>query len=141
MGTWARPKKRINALEVKGMIKYFFLVILSIPMHSYSLGPKILIDGDATMAKKLVTKENALLLDVRTTFEAAFSQIKGSKRIHISDLEKNIQTVKSWVDGDLSRPIVVYCAAGVRAAQAKEILQKHGFKRVMNLGGVSDWKE
>lgn len=100
---------------------------------------KELKDFDSKLAHKLVEKEGALLLDVRTLIEHKFSSLPNSKRIHVGDLDEKIGKVKKWVKNDLDHPIVVFCAAGVRAKKAKAILKKHGFTRVMNLGGISDW--
>jgi rhodanese-related sulfurtransferase len=96
-------------------------------------------DYDSKVAHELYEKEGALLLDVRTLVEYKFSSIKGSKRIHVGDLEEEIDKVKKWTKGDKNHPIIVFCAAGIRAERAKKILKKHGYKRVVNLGGISDW--
>jgi len=37
-----------------------------------------------------------------------------------------------------SAPIVVYCASGMRASKAKAILERQGFKTVLNAGGLAD---
>jgi phage shock protein E len=39
---------------------------------------------------------------------------------------------------DKSAPILVYCAAGKRAAKAKELLESLGYQRVLNGGGLGD---
>jgi rhodanese-related sulfurtransferase len=96
-------------------------------------------DYDSKMAHKLVKEQGGLLLDVRTLIENKISSIKGAKRIHVGDLEEEIEQVKKWVGNDMNKPIVVFCAAGVRAARAKKILKKSGFTCVQNLGGISDW--
>lgn len=96
-------------------------------------------DFDSDIAHHLVEKQDALLLDVRTLIEHKISHIKGSKRIHVGDILEKISTIKEWVKNDLEKPIVIYCAAGIRAAKAKKILQENGFKCVQNLGGISDW--
>lgn len=96
-------------------------------------------DYDSKLAHYLVEKENALLLDVRTFIEYKFSSLDGSKRIHIGDLEEEMDKIKKWTKGNKDHPIVVFCAAGIRAERAKKILKKQGYTRVVNLGGVSDW--
>lgn len=96
-------------------------------------------DYDSKVAHHLVEKEGALLLDVRTLVEYKFSSLKGSKRIHVGDLDQQIKQVEKWTKGNKDHPIVVFCAAGIRAERAKKILKKHGYTRVVNLGGISDW--
>jgi len=43
------------------------------------------------------------------------------------------------VGGDKTKPIVVYCGSGRRAATAKEKLVAAGYTQVTNLGGIADW--
>jgi phage shock protein E len=40
--------------------------------------------------------------------------------------------------GDKSKPIVVYCAAGSRAAKAKRTLESAGYTQVVNGGGLDE---
>lgn len=96
-------------------------------------------DYDSKVAHYLVEKEHALLLDVRTLVEYKFSSLKGSKRIDVGDLEKEMDKIKKWTKGDKNHPIVVFCASGRRAARAKKILKKHGYTHVVNVGGISDY--
>ncbi len=96
-------------------------------------------DYDSKVARHLVEKEKALLLDVRTLIEYKFSSLDGSKRIHIGDLEEEMGKIKKWTKGDKNHPIVVFCAAGTRADKAKKILKKHGYTKVVNVGGISDY--
>ncbi|GAB4114970.1 MAG: hypothetical protein Kow001_16220 [Acidobacteriota bacterium] len=96
-------------------------------------------DHDPTLAKRLVEEEGALVLDVRTPREFQSGHVPQAHNIEISQLSSRLDEVRKLVNGDTSRPIVVYCAAGVRAAKAKRILMQAGFTRVTNLGGVQDW--
>lgn len=124
------------------MKNILILICLLFSFQSFSADSKkevVLKDFDSKLAHQLIEKENGLLLDVRTLIEHTFSSVKGSKRIHVGDLEDQIEKIKKWVDGDMNRPIVVFCAAGIRAAKAKKILIKNGFKRVVNVGGISDY--
>lgn len=80
-----------------------------------------------------------MVLDVRTPREFRSGHVPRAQNIEISQLSSRLDEVRKLVEGDTSRPIVVYCAAGVRAAKAKRILLQAGFTRVTNLGGVQDW--
>jgi len=78
----------------------------------------------------------ALLLDVRTSQE--FQQVALPKSLlvpHTELLEKDsgaIERVLDAVEGDKNAEIAVYCAAGVRSATAKAVLDSHGFTNVQN---------
>ena len=41
---------------------------------------------------------------------------------------------------NLDAPIIVYCRSGVRSAAAEEKLSKLGYKNIMDMGGIINWK-
>jgi phage shock protein E len=77
--------------------------------------------------------KGALIVDVRTPGEFNSGHYKGSINIPVDDVEKNL--VKF---GDKNRLIVVYCRTGNRSGKAKAILDKNGFKNVINGGGLKE---
>jgi len=91
-------------------------------------------------AHRLVEKEKALLLDVRTLVEYKIKHISGAKRIGISKVPEKLEVIEE-MSGGKDKPIVVYCLSGGRSGKAKKILEEAGFKRVYNLGGISRWKD
>ncbi|RMG94882.1 MAG: rhodanese-like domain-containing protein [Deltaproteobacteria bacterium] len=86
-------------------------------------------------------EEGALLIDVRTPEEFAEGHVEGAWNVPVDRVEQELSAIEAKAGGDKSKPIVVYCRSGRRAAKAKEILLQHGFTRVTNLGGLSDWCE
>jgi rhodanese-related sulfurtransferase len=101
----------------------------------------ITLDRDPDLACQLVKHENALLLDVRTWWEFKLYRLPGAKNIWVGDLSKRLEEVSQVLGGKKDRPIVVYCTKGVRAGEAKKILQEGGFTNVTNLGGIADWTD
>jgi phage shock protein E len=92
-------------------------------------------DRDPALAHRLVAR-GAVLVDVRTSEEYAARHIDGAINIPVDDLEARVSDVSK---GDTSKPVVVYCHSGNRAARAKKILTEHGYSQVTNLGGIDDW--
>jgi rhodanese-related sulfurtransferase len=84
-------------------------------------------------ARRLVA-EGALLLDVRSIGEFQAGHLDGAVHVPLHELEQRSREL-----GPPERPIVVYCQSGVRSAQALRTLTRHGFQRVYNLGGLSNW--
>lgn len=118
---------------MKNLILFLFIAL------SLNLNALEIKDNDGKFAQKLVKENGALLLDVRTKPEHMISSISEAKRIHIGDLEERMDDVKKWTKGNKEKPIVVFCAAGVRAEKARAILKKAGYKNVINMGGISNW--
>jgi len=95
-------------------------------------------DRDRDLAHRLV-REGALLLDVRTEAEHREQRLENSLLIPHDQIAQRLGEIAAAQGGDRSRPIVVFCQRGGRAATAKQVLLANGFTEVTNLGGISDW--
>ena len=69
------------------------------------------------------------LLDVRTPDEFALGTIAGAVNIPLDDLRERIAEVPT------DRPILIFCAVGLRGYLAQRILLGRGFANVRNLSG------
>lgn len=76
-------------------------------------------------------KKGALIIDVRTPAEYREGHIKGAVNIPYDQIRSRI----SELGNDKNRDIVLYCRSGRRSGIAKKILEKIGFKNVLNAGG------
>jgi len=85
----------------------------------------------------------ALIIDTREINELALTgKIKDSVHIPRGLIEfQNKETNPNGLEGfTKDRKIILYCAAGSRAALAGKALKDIGFADVHNLGGFSDWQ-
>ena len=91
--------------------------------------------------RALVAAGNAVIVDVRDSAELAGGKVKGAKHIPRGSLEFRADGATSYHDPALSpdKTVILYCAAGSRAALAGKALKDMGYKDVRNLGGFSDW--
>lgn len=92
---------------------------------------------DPDAARKLIS-EGAVVIDVRTPDEYAQEHLPSAVNIPVQDFSARINEVAKLVASDKARPIVVYCAAGSRAAKAKGQLDAAGYSHVVNGGGLDD---
>jgi len=74
-------------------------------------------------------------VDVRTPGEYAEWHFEGSMNIPLDELGKSISYF-----GSAENCIIVYCRRGNRSATAKSILEKYGFKNVINGGGLDEMR-
>jgi phage shock protein E len=84
-------------------------------------------------AKALVAS-GALLVDVRSPAEHRAQHIAGSVNIPVGEVGERLAEF-----GDKTKPVVVYCASGMRSASAAKVLKKSGFTEVYDLGSVTRW--
>jgi rhodanese-related sulfurtransferase len=83
-------------------------------------------------------KEGAQVLDVRTAEEYKQSHIANALQ---ADWLNQIQFKERIQHLDKTKPVLVYCASGVRSKQAMQWMSKEGFLEVYNLReGLSIWK-
>ena len=84
----------------------------------------------------------ALIIDTREINELAMTgKIKDAVHIPRGLIEfQNKETNPNGVNGfTKDKKIILYCAAGARAALAGKALKDLGFSYVYNLGGFPDW--
>ncbi len=89
--------------------------------------------GANSSGAKAKVKAGATVIDVRTPEEFDAGHYQGAKNIPLQKLQGRLAEV-----GDKKKAIVVYCASGMRSAQASKILTKAGFADVTNAGGLKN---
>lgn len=81
-------------------------------------------------ARRLV-EAGAQLIDVRSPQEHAQGALPGSVNVPLQTLQAGVFQL------DEGKPVIVYCASGMRSKQAACALDTHGFESVHDLGS---WK-
>ena len=94
---------------------------------------------DPEAAKKLIAS-GALVLDVRTPDEYAAGHLDSALNVPVDTVTDRLPQIESLTQSDKSKPIVVYCEKGGRAARAKQTLEQAGYTNVVNGGGYNDLK-
>jgi len=103
------------------------------PEHNASA----VVNKDPATARKLIAG-GATVLDVRTPEEYADGHVPSATNLPVQDVAQRIADVDKLVGGDKTKPVVVYCAKGGRAAKAKQALEAAGYTNVVNGGGFAD---
>lgn len=88
--------------------------------------------------QRLITKENTVVLDVRTAEEYNSGHIPGSLQIDVLNTEsfrKQIATL------DKTKKYLLYCRSGKRSKEGMILMKEAGFIKLYDLeGGFSNWK-
>ena len=87
------------------------------------------------MIESVLKKENYNILDVRTKMECFMDTIDGSVNIPLNQVPYHIEDIRAM------QPVVIYCAAGVRSAQAVSYLKQEGLSEVYDGGGINDLRQ
>jgi rhodanese-related sulfurtransferase len=76
-------------------------------------------------------EKGAVILDVRTRAEYQGGHIKNAKHIPLQELNNKINQIKK-----LNKPVIAYCASGMRSGSATSILKSQGIDAI-NGGGMN----
>ena len=89
------------------------------------------------IAKSIFEEEgDYIILDVRHADEYAEGRIKGA--IHIDNDVIGTEEIDKLPDKE--QTIYVYCRSGNRSKQAAKKLEDLGYKNIVEIGGILDWK-
>jgi rhodanese-related sulfurtransferase len=88
---------------------------------------------DPESARQLVAG-GAVLLDVRSPQEYATQRLPEAVNIPVDQLEARVDEVRQF-----ARPLVVYCASGMRSNRAAGVLRRANIPDVHDLGSLSRW--
>ena len=94
--------------------------------------------GPVSFRRGIETKENLVLLDVRTKDELDLQKLDDA--IHVDYLDYNFLDKLDSLDRELV--YYVYCRTGRRSVRTCVLMQNWGFTKVFNLeGGLVAWNE
>jgi rhodanese-related sulfurtransferase len=98
----------------------------------------------AAQAQQIISKGNALIVDVRDAPEVEQSgKVAGAVHVPRGMLEFRADPESPYHDSNFAKDktVVVYCASGGRAALGGQALKELGYGEVYNLGAFKDWVE
>jgi phage shock protein E len=80
---------------------------------------------------KELLKKGAQLIDVRTREEYGSGHLRGAVNIPLQQLPNNLAKIRK------DKPVITYCASGMRSSTARNVLRQKGFQEVYNGGGIN----
>ncbi len=95
-------------------------------------------------AKKMIDGGDVVVVDVRDAAEVEQTgKVPGAIHIPRGMLEFRADPDSPYHNPALAKdkPVLVYCAAGARAALSGQALKDLGFAEVYNMGGFGDWAD
>lgn len=88
-------------------------------------------------ATRMINKEGALVLDIRTKKEWDTGRITGAIHMPLADLDRRV----SELNAHKEKPVIVVCNMGQTASTATKKLRSAGFARAIRLsGGMTEWR-
>ena len=82
---------------------------------------------------RILIKQGAQLVDVRTPHEYAHGALPGSVNIPLPNIRQALKQL------DKDTPVLLYCSSGQLSGTARRLLKACGFNQVHNLGSRSNF--
>ncbi len=79
-------------------------------------------------------RDDFLLIDVRTVEEYEEGRIPTAHNIDHREI------AGAMVEGDRSKPVILYCRTGRRSRIAARDLQRLGYQTIIDFGGINRWR-
>jgi len=124
--------------NIFSLLFLFVLAIFSCQSNAQQSPTKKMVDINPTEFKAAMTKDNTVILDVRTPKEVAQGVIPGAKVINFYDDNFKVELGKL----DKNKTYLVYCKSGGRSGKTCKALEDAGITFYHNLkGGITAWKK
>ena len=121
---------------VKKFLSILIISILLFSCQTKESAPEKVVN--VTEVEDILKNESDLqVLDVRTPKEFGEGHLPGAVNMNVKegDFEQQIQNL------DKTKPVLVYCLAGVRSSEAARTLAKNGFTKIYNFkDGMLGWR-
>lgn len=98
------------------------------------------VGGGVTPAQavQLMNRDKAVVIDVRDATEFAAGHVVGARNVPLATLGESPKALPA----NKKQPLVLVCAAGVRARRAASTLRAAGYENLHVLaGGVNAWRQ
>ena len=91
----------------------------------------IMVDEVYKISENIDDYKDYVIVDVRSVEEFRSGHIKNSVNVPLPNINE--------IDIPKDKNIIVYCRSGNRSLTAAGELQKLGYKKIYNMGGIVDW--
>lgn len=124
----------MNKMTARYLLLILFITVFTVP--DIAAQEKKAAIGNSRF-KKLMKKENTVVLDVRTAEEFSSGHIPGAINLDVKqeDFRKMVSEL------DKNKTYLIYCRSGKRSAKALNIMDSIGYPQLLHLRrGIQKWK-
>jgi len=119
-------------------LSYAFAIVLVLLLIVEALRAKRnTLNIDVSKAIQLINRENAVVIDIRSTAQYQNGHILDALPIPSSELHVAGKKIEKYKN----KPIIIVCAAGVSSQKAAASLIKQGYNAYSLIGGIKAWGE
>lgn len=121
-----------NKNIVFAIIIIILTVAVIIVMALSSANKSVIKTPNSKEISAIMQNKDIIIIDVRTADEYKAAHVEGAVNIPNDEIENR-------VNYDKNKPIAVYCQTGVRSSEAAKTLEKMGYTKIYDLGGIENF--
>ena len=121
-----------NKNIIFAIVIIILIIAVVIVMSLSGTNKSVIQSPNSEEISEIIQDKSVTIIDVRTAEEYKAGHVEGAINIPYDEIENE-------VNYDKDQTIAVYCRTGVRSSEAAKILEKMGYTKIYDLGGIEDF--
>lgn len=121
-----------NKSIIFAIVIIILIIAVVIVMSLSGTNKSVIQSPNSEEISEIIQDKSVTIIDVRTAEEYKAGHVEGAINIPYDEIENE-------VNYDKDQTIAVYCRTGVRSSEAAKILEKMGYTKIYDLGGIEDF--
>ena len=121
-----------NKNIIFAIVIIILIIAVVIVMSLSGTNKSVIQSPNSEEISEIIQDKSVTIIDVRTAEEYKTGHVEGAINIPYDEIENE-------VNYDKDQTIAVYCRTGVRSSEAAKTLEKMGYTKIYDLGGIEDF--
>lgn len=121
-----------NKNIIFAIVIIILIIAVVIVMSLSGTNKSVIQSPNSEEISEIIQDKSITIIDVRTAEEYKTGHVEGAINIPYDEIENE-------VNYDKDQTIAVYCRTGVRSSEAAKTLEKMGYTKIYDLGGIEDF--
>ena len=121
-----------NKNIIFAVVIIILIIAVVIVMSLSGTNKSVIQSPNSEEISEIIQDKSITIIDVRTAEEYKTGHVEGAINIPYDEIENE-------VNYDKDQTIAVYCRTGVRSSEAAKTLEKMGYTKIYDLGGIEDF--
>lgn len=121
-----------NKNVIFAIVIIILIIAVVIVMSLSGTNKSVIQSPNSEEISEIIQDKSITIIDVRTAEEYKTGHVEGAINIPYDEIENE-------VNYDKDQTIAVYCRTGVRSSEAAKTLEKMGYTKIYDLGGIEDF--
>ena len=121
-----------NKNIIFAIVIIILIIAVVIVMSLSGTNKSVIQSPNSEEISEIIQDKSVTIIDVRTAEEYKTGHVEGAINIPYDEIENE-------VNYDKNQALAVYCRTGVRSSEAAKTLEKMGYMKIYDLGGIEDF--